>query len=149
MSLRQRIDEDLKRAMKAHDESALTAVRMLKAAITNREIELKKEADEAELIRLVEKQLKQRKESAEAFRNGGRPELAEKEEKEAAVLSAYLPQRLSEQELEALVAQAVAESGATSVKQMGQVMKLAQQKAAGRADGKAISEAVKKKLSGP
>ncbi len=149
MSLRQRIDDDLKRAMKARDQTALSSVRMLKAAVTNRDIELGKEADELEVLKLVEKQIKQRKEAADLFRQGGRPELAETEEKEAAFLSNYLPQRLTEQELLALVDQAVAEAGATSIKQMGQVMKLAQAKAQGRADGKAISEAVKKKLSTP
>lgn len=153
MSLKQRIEADLKQAMKARDASALAAVRMLKSAIVNREIELGKElgadADDPEVLKLVEKQIKQRREAAELFRKGARPELADKEEQEAAYLQRYLPQRLTSQELEALVADAVAAVGAKSVKDMGQVMKVAQAKAQGRIDGKSLSEAVKRKLSSP
>lgn len=153
MSLKQRVEADLRHAMKARDPSALSAVRMLKSAIVNREIELGRElgadADDPEVLKLVEKQLKQRREAADIFRKGGRPELADKEEQEAAVLQRYLPQRLTSEELEALVADAVASVGAKSVKEMGQVMKVAQAKAQGRIDGKALSEAVKRKLSSP
>ncbi|MGC4115924.1 MAG: GatB/YqeY domain-containing protein [Myxococcales bacterium] len=136
--------------MKSRDAAALSALRLLKTEITKKEIELaKKELDDSEILKLVEKALKQRGESAEQFRKGGRTELAEQEEREAAFLKAYLPARLSEQELDALVAQAIAETGAKSPKEMGAVMKVAQAKAAGRADGKALSEVVKKKLANP
>lgn len=150
MSFEQRLDEDLKKAMKARDAAALSALRLLKAEITKKEIELGKKAlDDAEALKLVEKALKQRGESADLFRKGGRAELAEQEEREAAFLKAYLPARLSDSELEALVSQAVAETGAQSPKDMGSVMKAAQAKAAGRADGKTLSELVKKKLANP
>ncbi|HEY3449516.1 MAG TPA: GatB/YqeY domain-containing protein [Myxococcales bacterium] len=150
MSLKQRLDEDLKKAMKARDPAALSALRLLKTEITKKEIELaKKDLDEAEVLKLIEKALKQRGESAEQFRKGGRTELAEQEEREAAFLKGYLPARLSDQELDALVSQAIAETGAKSPKDMGAAMKVALAKAAGRADGKAVSELVKKKLSTP
>jgi hypothetical protein len=147
MSLKQRVEADLRQAMKARDEVTLGAVRMLKSAVVNREIELGKDADDAEVLKLVEKQVKQRHESAGLFAKGGRPELAEREEKEATYLESYLPRRLTPEELEALVAAAAAEVGATSVKNMGQVMKAAQARSQGRVDGKALSEAVKRKLS--
>ena len=149
MSLKQRIDEDMKRALKARDQAALTAVRMLKSAITNREIELGKEADDAEVLRLIEKQIKQRRESAQVYRQNNRPELAEAEEREAAFLGAYLPARLSDAEVEALVAEALAEVGAKSMKDMGPAMKAAQARAAGRVDARTLSEVVKRKLSTP
>ena len=166
MSLKQRLDEDLKKAMKARDAAALSALRLLKTEITKKEIELEAAAregppadgagakapalrvlDDAEIQRLIEKALKQRGESAEQFRKGGRPELADQEDREAAFLKGYLPARLSDQELDALVAQAVAETGATSPRDIGNAMKAAMAKVAGRADGKAVSELVKKKLS--
>jgi hypothetical protein len=147
MSLKQRVEADLRQAMKARDEVTLGAVRMLKSAVVNREIELGKDADDAEVLKLVEKQVKQRHESAGLFAKGGRPELAEREEKEATYLESYLPRRLTPEELEALVAAAAAEVGATSVKNMGQVMNAAQARSQGRVDGKALSEAVKRKLS--
>ena len=149
MGLKQRIDEDLKRGMKARDPVALSATRLLKTEVTRREIELNKDLDEPEILRLVDKQLKQRLDSAEQFRKGGRPELAEKEEQEAAFLKAYLPEPLGPLELEQLVDAAVKETGAKSARDMGAVMKAALAKAQGRADGKAVSELVKKKLSTP
>ena len=100
MSLKQRIAEDLKQAMKARDAAALSALRLLKSAITNREIELGSDIDDSELLRLVEKQLKQRRESAKIYRQAGRSELAEKEEKEASVLQSYLPAQLAPEELD-------------------------------------------------
>ena len=150
MSLKQRLDEDLKKAMKSRNAAALSAVRLLKTEITKKEIELGlKDLDDAEVLRLVERALKQRGESADQFRKGGRTELAEQEEREAAFLQAYLPARLSPEELDALVLQAIAQTGASSPKDMGAAMKAAQAKAAGRADGKTLSELVKKKLSSP
>ncbi|MGI5860782.1 MAG: GatB/YqeY domain-containing protein [Myxococcales bacterium] len=146
-SLKQRIAEDLKRAMKARDAASLSALRLLKSAITNREIELGSEVDDLEILRLVEKQLKQRRESAEVYRQAGRSELAEKEEKEASVLQSYLPARLAPDELERLVDEVIAELGASSMKDMGPVMKAALAKAQGRAASKAISDVVKSKLA--
>lgn len=147
MSLKQRIDEDLKKAMKARDPVALSATRLLKAEITHREIGLGRDLDDAEVLKVVDKQLRQRKDAAEQFRAGNRPELAANEEKEGAFLEAYLPRRLGDEELEKLVDAAIAEAGAKSVRDMGAVMKAALTKAQGRADGKSVSEIVKKKLS--
>jgi uncharacterized protein YqeY len=147
MSLKQRLAEDLKTAMRARDEAALSALRLLKAAVTNREIELGAELEEPELLRLVEKQLKQRRESSTVYRQGGRPELAEREEREAAVLETYLPEPLPPEALEQLVEATIAELGASSMKEMGPVMKSVVAKAQGRADSKAVSELVRRKLS--
>jgi uncharacterized protein YqeY len=147
MSLKLRNAEELKAAMKARDEARLSALRLLKSAVTNREIELGKELDDSEVLRLVEKQIKQRRESAEVYRQGGRPELAEREEKEAAALQPYLPARLSPVELERLVDEAIAETGATSMKQMGGAVKAALARAQGRAESKDVSELIKRKLS--
>jgi uncharacterized protein YqeY len=149
MSLKQRIEEDMKRAMKARDEASLSAIRLLRSAILDREIELGGALEDPEVLRLVEKQLKQRRESAAIYRQAGRAELAEREEQEARALEVYLPARLSPPELEALVDQALAETGAKTMKDMGVVMKAASALAAGRADNKAISEVVRKKLSTP
>ncbi len=149
MGLKQRIDEELKAAMKARDESALTAVRMLKSAIGYKEIEQKGELDDAGVVKVVQTLIKQRRDSAEQFRNGGRPELAEKEEREIAFLERFMPQQLSGEELEKLVSDALAEAGAKSMKDMGPAMKAVQQKVAGRADNKLVSELVRKKLASP
>ncbi len=150
MGLKQRFEEDLKKAMRSRDAAALSALRLLKSEITKKEVELgKKELDDAEILKLVERALKQRGESAEQFRKGGRAELAEQEEREAAFLKGYLPARLTEQELDALVTEAIAETGARSPKDLGAAMKAALAKAAGRADGKSVSELVKKKLANP
>lgn len=147
MSLKQRIDEDLKKAMKARDQTALSVTRLLKSAITNREIELGKPIDDAEVIKQVDKQLRQRKDAANQFRAGNRPELAAQEEAEAALLESYLPARLTGPELEKMVDEVISELGAKSVKDLGTVMKAALERAQGRTEGKALSEIVKKKLS--
>jgi uncharacterized protein YqeY len=148
MGLKQRIDEDLKKAMKARDAAALSATRLLKTEITRREIELGKSAlDDDEVLRIVDKQLRQRKDSAEQFRAGNRPELAAQEEREAAFLSQYLPQRLTPEELSQVVDAAIAEAGARGPRDMSAVMKLAMARTQGRADGKAVSDLVKQKLS--
>jgi hypothetical protein len=145
MSFQARIDTDLKEAMKAREADRLGVLRMLKAALKNAAIEkggVNFELSDADATAVVRKELKKRQDSIESFTQGGRPELAEKERVEAAMLSAYLPQMLSAEELQQLVAACIAETGATSKAQMGAVMKLAMEKAAGRADGKALSAAV-------
>ena len=138
MTLKERLSDDLKAAMKARDEAALSALRLLKSAITNREIELKRDADEGDILKLVEKALKQRRESAEVYRQAGRDELCAREEAESRVLERYLPEQLSAGELEV---------NATSMRQMGLAMKAALAKVGARADGKAVSALVKQKLS--
>lgn len=147
MTLQERLSEDLKAAMKARDEAALSALRLLKSAITNREIELGRAADEGDILKLVEKALKQRRESAEVYRQAGRDELCAREEAESRVLERYLPAQLSAEELDALVSEALSEVNATSMRQMGLAMKAALAKVGARADGKAVSALVKQKLS--
>ena len=145
MDFQARIDQDLKEAMKAREAERLGVLRMLKTALMNAAIEqggVTTRLDDTAAAAIVRKELKKRQDSIESFTKGGRPELAAKEESEAAILAKYLPQALSADELAALVKECVAEAGATSKAQMGAVMKLAVAKAAGRADGKALSAAV-------
>lgn len=145
-----RIPEDLKNAMRAKDTTALNALRALKTALTNAAIEkggLGTLLDEPEVLAIVRKQIKQRQDSIAQFEQHGRPELAETEKAEIAVLSKYLPTALSEEEILAIVEQAATDTGATGKADMGKVMKRAQELADGRADGKILSAAVMKRLS--
>ena len=149
MDFQARIDNDLKEAMKARDSERLGVVRMLKTALMNAAIEqggVTTRLDDTAATAVVRKELKKRQDSVEGFTKGGRPELAAKEQAEAAILSAYLPQGLSSEELAGLVRECIAEAGATSKAQMGAVMKLANAKAAGRVDGKALSTEVNRQL---
>ena len=135
-------------AMKAKEELRLGTVRMIKSALMKYKADTMKEADEAAEMQLLNLLLKQRGESADMFRKGGRPELAEKEEAEAKLIESYMPASATEAEIDAAVAAAKAETGATAAKQMGLVMKAAQAKLAGkRVDGKMLSEKVKAGLS--
>jgi uncharacterized protein YqeY len=150
MMIQQRIDSDLKDAMRAKDAAKLGVLRMLKSAMKYAAIEkggAEGELDDAESTQVIRKQVKQRQDSIESFEKGGRAELATKEKEELAVLSAYLPQAMSGDELAAAVRDAIAEAGATSRAQMGAVMKLLQTKLAGRADGKTLSQEVQRQLS--
>lgn len=145
MSFQARIDQDLKAAMKAREAERLGVLRMLKSALKNAAIEkggMDFELSEPDALAIVRKELKKRQDSVESFTKGGRPELAAKETSEAAILSVYLPQAMTAEELQALVAGAIADAGATSKKDMGAVMKLANERAAGRVDGRALSTAV-------
>jgi uncharacterized protein YqeY len=151
MTLPERIDSDLKDAMRAQDAVKLGVLRMLKSAIKYSAIEKaggESQLDDAEAAQVIRKQVKQRQDSIESFEKGGRLELAEKEKNELAILTAYLPQGLSADELAKIVRETIAEVGATSKTQMGAVMKALQGKVAGRADGKAMSGEVQKQLSG-
>src|SRR5690349_3885765 len=144
MALLEQIQKDMVAAMKARDESRLGAVRMIKAALKKHEIDSMKPLDEATEMQVMGTLIKQRREAADLYRKGNRPELAEKEETELKLIESYLPAAPAEEELNAAVEQAIAETGATSAKQMGQVMKAAQAKLAGkRVDGRALSEKVK------
>jgi len=145
MSFQARIDEDLKEAMKSRATERLGVLRMLKAALKNASIEkggMAHVLDDASALAIVRKELKKREDSIESFKKGGRPELAAKEEAEAEHLKVYLPQPLTPDEMKALVAAAIVDAGATSKKDMGAVMKLANERAAGRADGRTLSAAV-------
>ncbi|MEM6912123.1 MAG: GatB/YqeY domain-containing protein [Verrucomicrobiota bacterium] len=144
-----KVMEDMKAAMKAKDAVTLTVLRALKSAVKNAAIEkggAGAELTDPEVTAVIRKQVKQRQDSIESFEAAGRAELAEKEKREIGVLEGYLPQALSEAELSQLVEEAIAEAGATSIKDMGAVMKLANGKAGGRADGKTLSLAVKERL---
>lgn len=145
MTFQAQIDQDLKEAMKAKAVERLAVIRMLKAALKNASIEkggIHFELDDTSAIAIVRKELKKRQDSVEGFEKGNRPDLAAKEKSEAAILATYLPQPLTAEEITALVAAAIQETGATSKAQMGAVMKLATERAAGRADGRALSAAV-------
>lgn len=147
MSLQERLSQEIKSAMLAKDADRLGALRMLKSAIGYVLIEKKAETlADADFVSMVQKEVKKRRDSIEQFEKGGRPELAAKEKQEITVLEGFLPQALPAEELEKLVRDAIAETGAASKKDMGPVIKAVQTKAAGRADGKTISQLVGKLL---
>jgi len=148
MSLAERIQSDIVTAMKAKDDLRLSVLRMVKAAIQLKEVEKIRKLDENESIQLLQTLLKQRKESIDQFSKGGRPELAEKEQKEAAIIEQYLPAAASPAEMDAAVSKAIAETGANSAKQMGAVVKAAKAQLEGKTvDGKALSDLVRDRLS--
>ena len=147
MSLTDRLSDDLKLAMKARDQLRMDAIRMVKAALQNKEIELKKELDEAEMSRVLLTLVKQRKEAAELYQQGKRDDLADKELKELAIIEAYLPKALSLEEVARIVEDAIREAGPVTMKDMGRVMKAVTAKLAGQAvDGKQLSDLVRSKL---
>ncbi len=147
MSLKERITSDMTAAMKAREAARLSTLRMVKAAVQNREIEKGGELSDEEVTKALQSLVKQRRDSVEQYEKAGRAELAAKEQAEIAVIEEYLPQAASPEEIERAVAEAVAETGATSLKEMGAVMKAALARLAGRnADGKAVSEAVRSRL---
>jgi uncharacterized protein len=148
MELRQQIDNALKDAMREKNETKRDALRMLLTALKVKEKDIKRQPDEAETQQTIVTLIKQRRDSAEQYKSGGREDLASKEEEEIQILQAFLPQQLGLDELQALVDAAVAESGATTPKEMGKVMKILMPKVAGRADGKQVNELVKSKLGG-
>lgn len=148
MPLLDRIQSDMVASMKAKDEARLNAIRMIKAALKKHEVDAMKPLDENSELQVLSTLIKQRRESAEMFRKGGRPGLADKEEAELKLIESYMPAAPSEQEIETAIAAALAETGVTSLKQMGVVMKATQAKLAGkRVDGKALSEKVRARLS--
>jgi uncharacterized protein YqeY len=149
MTLHQRLDSDLKDAMRARDATKLGVLRMLKSALKYAAIAksgAEAELAEAEAVQVIRKQVKQRQDSIESFEKGGRAELASKEKEELSILSAYLPQAMGPDELAKVVRETIAELGTTSKAQMGPVMKALQAKVAGRVDGKALSAEVHKQL---
>jgi uncharacterized protein YqeY len=147
MSLLDQIQKDMVTAMKAKDEARLGAVRMIKTALKKHEVDSMKPLDEATEMQILNMLIKQRRESADMFRKGGRPELAEKEETELKLIETYMPAGATDEEVEAAISAAISETGADSAKHMGAVMKAAQAKLAGkRVDGKALSEKVRARL---
>jgi hypothetical protein len=147
MSLKQRLTEDMKTAMKGGDRARLDVIRLINAAIKQREVDERITLDDTQVLAVLEKMLKQRRDSVTQFQAGNRQDLADKELAEIAVIEGYLPQKLSEDELVALIATAVAEAGATGPKDMGKVVGLVKTKAAGRADMGRASELIKAKLA--
>ncbi len=146
MGLKEKIDEDIKSAMKTREELRLSALRMLKAAIGNAEIAKKKTLVDEDIISLLQTAVKQRKDSAEQFGAGNRPELAEKEKAEIKILEAYLPAQLGEQEVRELVAKAVADTGAAGAKDIGKVMGKLMPLVKGKADGGLVNRLVREIL---
>ena len=151
MNLPERIDTDVKEAMRAKDAMKLGVLRMLKAALKNAAIEkggADAEMSDADVAQVIRKQVKQRQDSIESFEKGGRAELVAKEKEEMSILQSYLPQGMSADEISKIVRETIAEIGAGSKAQMGAVMKALQPKVAGRADGKTLSAEVQRQLSG-
>lgn len=146
MGIRERLDEDLKAAMRARDSVKLETVRNVRGAMRAREIDGGKDLDEAEITKLIRSLVKQREESIAQYREGGRNDLVERESAEKAVLEAYLPAAASGADVERVVGEVIAELGATTMKDMGRVMKTVSERLGGNADGKAISALVKSKL---
>jgi hypothetical protein len=148
MSLKDRIKDDVKQAMRDKDEARLGALRLLAAAIQRREVDERVTLDDAQVIAVIEKQFKQARESIEQFEKAGRTELAEKEKREMAVWQVYMPAALSDAEVDALINDAVASTGAASIKDMGKVMGVLKPKVAGRADMGALGAKIKARLGG-
>lgn len=147
MTLNDKVSADITAAMKARDAARLSALRMLKAAVMNKSVEKGRDLEDAEVLQVVSSLVKQRRDSIEQFSKAGRTDLVEKETGEMAVLQGYLPPAAAPEEIDAAVAAAIAQTGATSPKDMGKVMKAVMPMLAGKnADGKAVNEAVRRKL---
>jgi uncharacterized protein len=143
-----RLSQELKDALRAGQKVRLGALRLLAASLKNREVELRRELTDEEFLEVVSREVKRRREAAEAYDGAGRTELAEKEREEQAVLEAYLPPQLGEEELAALVDEGIAATGATSLADMGKVMGFVMAKAKGRVDGGTVSHVVRSRLEG-
>jgi len=148
MSLKSRISDDVKQAMRAGDKARVKTLRMATAAIKQREVDERVELDDAQVLAVVEKMIKQRRESAQQYRAGNRPELAEVEEAEIDLLKAYLPEQLTDEALDELVGRAIEQTGASDMSSMGQVMGLLKSKVQGRADMGRVSAMVRQRLAG-
>ena len=148
MTLKERITEDMKTAMRSGEKERLGVIRMLQAAIKQREVDERITLDDAQVLAVLEKMLKQRRESIAQYESGGRADLVAKEAAEIAVLQVYMPAQLSEAELDALIAAAITQTGAASIKDMGKVMGIVKSQAAGRADMGAVGARIKARLGG-
>ncbi len=148
MGIKEKIMADLKEAMKSKDMDKVSTLRLLLSEIKNKEIDKRGELTDEEIYAVIQKSVKQRKESIEQYRSGGREDLVEKEQKELEILEKYLPEQLSEDELERIIDEAIKETEATTLKDLGKVMRVVMPKVKGRADGKLVNEMVRKKLGG-
>jgi uncharacterized protein YqeY len=146
MALKERITEDMKSAMRAGEKERLATIRLALAAIKQREVDERVTLDDTQVLAVVEKMIKQRREAIGQFETGGRADLVAKEKAEIAVLQGYLPAQMTEADLDALIAEAIATTGAASIKDMGKVMAVVKPKAQGRADMGAVSARIKQKL---
>jgi uncharacterized protein YqeY len=146
MALKERITEDMKSAMRAGEKERLATIRLALAAIKQREVDERITLDDAQVLAVLEKMIKQRREAIVQFQSGGRADLVAKESAEITVLQGYLPAQMSDAELDALIAEAISATGATSVRDMGKVMGFVKPKAQGRADMGAVSARIKQKL---
>ena len=146
MALKERITEDMKSAMRAGEKERLATIRLALAAIKQREVDERVTLDDTQVLAVVEKMIKQRREAISQFETGGRADLVAKETAEIAVLQGYLPAQMTEADLDALIAEAIAATGAASMKDMGKVMAVVKPKAQGRADMGAVSARIKQKL---
>jgi uncharacterized protein YqeY len=147
MDINSKLNEEMVGATKARDKIRLSAIRMLKTALHNKEINLMRPLNESEVLQVLSSMIKQRKDSIEQFANGGRTDLVEKEEAELKVVQEFMPAQISEEEVDALIKKTIEEAGAVSVKDMGKVMKILMPKLTGVADGKIVGEKVKAFLS--
>ena len=148
MTLKERIQEDMKHAMRAAEKERLATVRLILAAIKQREVDERIALDDAQVLGVLEKMVKQRKESVVQFQAGNRPDLVEKESAEITLLQGYMPSQLSDADVDALIGEAIASTGASSIKDMGKVMGIVKGKAQGRADMAAVGAKIKAKLGG-
>ena len=148
MSLKERLTDDMKAAMKGGDKDRLGVIRLINAAIKQREVDERIALDDAQVLAVIEKMLKQRRDSITQFRDAGREDLAGKEEFEVGVIQAYLPAQLGDEEIDAIVAKAIVDSGASGAKDMGKVVGLVKPQVAGRADMGKVSALIKQKLGG-
>ena len=148
MSLKSRIQDDVKNAMRAHERERLAVLRLVTAAIKQKEVDERIELDDAQVLAVLDKMVKQRRESLEQYRSAGRDDLADQEAFELDLIQAYLPEPLGEAELGGLIDEAISDAGASSIRDMGGVMNALRPKVQGRADMKAVSQAVKNRLMG-
>ena len=148
MSLKERITDDMKAAMRSGEKERLGAIRMITAAIKQREVDERIALDDSQVLSVIEKMIKQRKESLVQFQTGNRPDLADKESAEITLLQSYMPAQLSDADLDQMISDAIATTGAASIKDMGKVMGIIKSKAQGRADMAAVGAKIKAKLGG-
>jgi len=147
MSLEERLVEEMKQAMKSNDKLRLSTIRMIRSALKNKEIELRKKLEDEEVVKVIQAMVRKGEESVEQFQTGGRMDLVEKEKKEIEILKSFLPQPLSQEEILKIIDQSIQETQASSLKDIGKVMKSVMPKIGGKADGKLINQLVKERLS--
>jgi len=147
MSLEERLVEEMKQAMKSNDKLRLSTIRMIRSALKNKEIELRKKLEDEEVVKVIQVMVRKGEESVEQFQIGGRMDLVEKEKKEIEILKSFLPQPLSQEEILKIIDQSIQETQVSSLKDIGKVMKSVMPKIGGKADGKLINQLVKERLS--